>query len=144
MSQKLEKDQYHETSIQKCSCRITLGHSLVLRSLTDRNGLSLNMTHVCNVKNKNMWCPITRPFVLQCLGEDDDDDEARPLAESLLLAIADLLFCPDFTAQRNKRNPVSSPRSGTFTSQIQSLIHAFSKALPQVYSLTGKNISVKH
>ncbi|XP_045924892.1 protein HID1b [Micropterus dolomieu] len=34
----------------------------------------------------------------------DDDDEARPLAESLLLAIADLLFCPDFTAQSHKKN----------------------------------------
>ncbi|XP_061887845.1 protein HID1-like isoform X2 [Entelurus aequoreus] len=29
--------------------------------------------------------------------EDDDADEGRPLAESLLLAIADLLFCPHFT-----------------------------------------------
>nr|XP_046232325.1 protein HID1b [Scatophagus argus] len=38
------------------------------------------------------------------LDEDDDDDEARPLAESLLLAIADLLFCPDFTAQRQKKS----------------------------------------
>ncbi|XP_070783057.1 protein HID1b [Enoplosus armatus] len=35
---------------------------------------------------------------------DGDDDEARPLAESLLLAIADLLFCPDFTAQSHKRS----------------------------------------
>lgn len=34
----------------------------------------------------------------------DDDDEARPLAESLLLAIADLLFCPHFTAQSHKKN----------------------------------------
>uniref|UniRef100_A0A671XIL6 HID1 domain containing n=1 Tax=Sparus aurata TaxID=8175 RepID=A0A671XIL6_SPAAU len=31
-------------------------------------------------------------------------DEARPLAESLLLAIADLLFCPDFTAQSHKKS----------------------------------------
>uniref|UniRef100_UPI0037E7B30C protein HID1b n=1 Tax=Semicossyphus pulcher TaxID=241346 RepID=UPI0037E7B30C len=35
---------------------------------------------------------------------DGDDDEARPLAESLLLAIADLLFCPDFTAQSHKKS----------------------------------------
>uniref|UniRef100_A0AAY4APX5 Uncharacterized protein n=1 Tax=Denticeps clupeoides TaxID=299321 RepID=A0AAY4APX5_9TELE len=35
--------------------------------------------------------------------DDDDDDGARPLAESLLLAIADLLFCPDFTVQSHKR-----------------------------------------
>uniref|UniRef100_A0A8C9ZTE2 HID1 domain containing n=1 Tax=Sander lucioperca TaxID=283035 RepID=A0A8C9ZTE2_SANLU len=33
-----------------------------------------------------------------------EDNEARPLAESLLLAIADLLFCPDFTAQSHKKN----------------------------------------
>uniref|UniRef100_A0A671YP94 HID1 domain containing n=1 Tax=Sparus aurata TaxID=8175 RepID=A0A671YP94_SPAAU len=32
----------------------------------------------------------------------DDDDGARPLAESLLLAIADLLFCPDFTVHSDK------------------------------------------
>uniref|UniRef100_A0A673A1H0 HID1 domain containing b n=1 Tax=Sphaeramia orbicularis TaxID=375764 RepID=A0A673A1H0_9TELE len=34
---------------------------------------------------------------------DDDDDDSRPLAESLLLAIADLLFCPDFTVQTHKK-----------------------------------------
>ncbi|XP_076616304.1 protein HID1b [Chaetodon auriga] len=38
------------------------------------------------------------------LDEDDNDDEARPLAESLLLAVADLLFCPDFTAQSHNRS----------------------------------------
>uniref|UniRef100_A0A3Q3LSZ2 HID1 domain containing n=1 Tax=Mastacembelus armatus TaxID=205130 RepID=A0A3Q3LSZ2_9TELE len=37
-------------------------------------------------------------------GEDGDDEDARPLAESLLLAIADLLFCPDFTVQTHKRS----------------------------------------
>ncbi|XP_031429381.1 protein HID1 isoform X2 [Clupea harengus] len=36
--------------------------------------------------------------------DDDEDEGARPLAESLLLAIADLLFCPDFTVQSHKRN----------------------------------------
>uniref|UniRef100_A0A3Q2YC67 HID1 domain containing n=1 Tax=Hippocampus comes TaxID=109280 RepID=A0A3Q2YC67_HIPCM len=36
--------------------------------------------------------------------DDDDPDGARPLAESLLLAIADLLFCPDFTVQGRKRD----------------------------------------
>eukprot|EP00064_Thunnus_orientalis_P006296 superscaffoldBa00000651_g6312 len=40
--------------------------------------------------------------------ELDDDDGARPLAESLLLAIADLLFCPDFTVHSHKRGPVST------------------------------------
>ncbi|XP_068455413.1 protein HID1b [Clinocottus analis] len=42
------------------------------------------------------------------LDEDDDEDEARPLAESLLLAIADLLFCPDFTAQSHKKSSSDS------------------------------------
>nr|XP_061805863.1 protein HID1-like [Nerophis lumbriciformis] len=37
----------------------------------------------------------------------DTDDGARPLAESLLLAIADLLFCPDFTVHSHRRGPVS-------------------------------------
>uniref|UniRef100_A0A4W4HAF8 HID1 domain containing n=1 Tax=Electrophorus electricus TaxID=8005 RepID=A0A4W4HAF8_ELEEL len=34
---------------------------------------------------------------------DEEDDGARPLAESLLLAIADLLFCPDFTVHSHRR-----------------------------------------
>ncbi|XP_034414648.1 protein HID1b isoform X2 [Cyclopterus lumpus] len=38
------------------------------------------------------------------LDEDAREDDARPLAESLLLAIADLLFCPDFTAQSRKKS----------------------------------------
>uniref|UniRef100_A0A674AHI5 HID1 domain containing n=1 Tax=Salmo trutta TaxID=8032 RepID=A0A674AHI5_SALTR len=36
-------------------------------------------------------------------GDEGDDDGARPLAESLLLAVSDLLFCPDFTVQSHKR-----------------------------------------
>ncbi|XP_029692117.1 protein HID1 isoform X2 [Takifugu rubripes] len=45
--------------------------------------------------------------------ELDEDDGARPLAESLLLAVADLLFCPDFTVHSHRRGPVSvrSPRA---------------------------------
>lgn len=40
---------------------------------------------------------------------EDEDEGARPLAESLLLAVADLLFCPDFTIQSHKKvRPVSS------------------------------------
>lgn len=40
--------------------------------------------------------------------EEDDDEGARPLAESLLLALADLLFCPDFTVHSHKKGrPVS-------------------------------------
>uniref|UniRef100_A0A669EXW2 HID1 domain containing n=1 Tax=Oreochromis niloticus TaxID=8128 RepID=A0A669EXW2_ORENI len=41
------------------------------------------------------------------VNELDDDEGARPLAESLLLAIADLLFCPDFTVHSHKRGPDS-------------------------------------
>uniref|UniRef100_A0A665VWH9 Protein HID1-like n=1 Tax=Echeneis naucrates TaxID=173247 RepID=A0A665VWH9_ECHNA len=41
------------------------------------------------------------------VNEMDDDEGARPLAESLLLAIADLLFCPDFTVHSHKRGPDS-------------------------------------
>lgn len=52
---------------------------------------------------------------------DDDDDGARPLAESLLLAISDLLFCPEFTVQSHKRGgPVSN----------------LSESLYRVYSVT--------
>uniref|UniRef100_A0A3P8T4X2 HID1 domain containing n=1 Tax=Amphiprion percula TaxID=161767 RepID=A0A3P8T4X2_AMPPE len=51
------------------------------------------------------------------LDEDADDDEARPLAESLLLAIADLLFCPDFTIQSHKK---SSPDSAEDIRSIDS------------------------
>ncbi|KAM4524203.1 protein HID1-like isoform 2-T2 [Odontesthes bonariensis] len=36
--------------------------------------------------------------------KDADETEARPLAELLLLAIADLLFCPDFTIQSHKKS----------------------------------------
>ncbi|XP_077828801.1 protein HID1 isoform X1 [Macaca mulatta] len=39
---------------------------------------------------------------------EEDDENARPLAESLLLAIADLLFCPDFTVQSHRRSTVDS------------------------------------
>uniref|UniRef100_A0A4W5KG01 HID1 domain containing b n=1 Tax=Hucho hucho TaxID=62062 RepID=A0A4W5KG01_9TELE len=42
--------------------------------------------------------------------EMDDDEGARPLAESLLLAMADLLFCPDFTVNSHRRGPVSTNR----------------------------------
>uniref|UniRef100_A0A8D0GYL5 HID1 domain containing n=1 Tax=Sphenodon punctatus TaxID=8508 RepID=A0A8D0GYL5_SPHPU len=41
-------------------------------------------------------------------GGDEDDDNARPLAESLLLAVADLLFCPDFTVQSHRKSTVVS------------------------------------
>ncbi|OBS64663.1 hypothetical protein A6R68_06783 [Neotoma lepida] len=41
-------------------------------------------------------------------GGEEEDENARPLAESLLLAIADLLFCPDFTVQSHRRNNVDS------------------------------------
>ncbi|XP_062330143.1 protein HID1-like isoform X2 [Osmerus eperlanus] len=35
---------------------------------------------------------------------EEGDDEGRPLAESLLMAIADLLFCPDFTVHSHKKS----------------------------------------
>ncbi|KAJ8013503.1 hypothetical protein DPEC_G00030460 [Dallia pectoralis] len=47
--------------------------------------------------------------------EGGDEDDARSLAESLLLAVADLLFCPDFTVQIHKK---TSPDS---TEDIQSI-----------------------
>ncbi|XP_056433505.1 protein HID1b [Gadus chalcogrammus] len=50
-----------------------------------------------------------------CLDPDDDSDDARPLAESLLMAIADLLFCPDFTVRGHKKD---GPES---TEDIQSM-----------------------
>ncbi len=31
--------------------------------------------------------------------DEGDDESTRPLAESLLTAISDLLFCPDFTVE---------------------------------------------
>ncbi|XP_070790735.1 protein HID1 [Pituophis catenifer annectens] len=39
---------------------------------------------------------------------DEDDENARPLAESLLLAVADLLFCPEFTVQSHRKNNVDT------------------------------------
>lgn len=58
---------------------------------------------------------MTLVSVLQNLEEDDGEDEARPLAESLLLAIADLLFCPDFTVQSAKKNGPVSLRTNVST-----------------------------
>ncbi|KAM7370382.1 hypothetical protein PAMP_009935 [Pampus punctatissimus] len=54
------------------------------------------------------WSTVPGAGRAGCLDEDSDDEEARPLAESLLLAVADLLFCPDFTVQSHKK---SSPDS---------------------------------
>uniref|UniRef100_A0A672HUL7 HID1 domain containing b n=1 Tax=Salarias fasciatus TaxID=181472 RepID=A0A672HUL7_SALFA len=42
----------------------------------------------------------TVPGAGRRLDGDVEDGDARPLAESLLLAVSDLLFCPDFTIQR--------------------------------------------
>ncbi|KAM9716603.1 LOW QUALITY PROTEIN: protein HID1b [Menidia menidia] len=41
--------------------------------------------------------------------EEDGEKDSRPLAESLLLAIADLLFCPDFTIQSPRKGPEAPP-----------------------------------
>uniref|UniRef100_A0A8C4ZUA7 HID1 domain containing n=1 Tax=Gadus morhua TaxID=8049 RepID=A0A8C4ZUA7_GADMO len=54
------------------------------------------------------------PGAGRCLDPDDDSDDARPLAESLLMAIADLLFCPDFTVRGHKKD-------GPSTEDIQSM-----------------------
>ncbi|KAJ6660385.1 hypothetical protein lerEdw1_017808 [Lerista edwardsae] len=43
-----------------------------------------------------------------CYKGDEDDENARPLAESLLLAIADLLFCPEFSVQSHRKNSVDT------------------------------------
>ncbi|XP_054624853.1 protein HID1b [Dunckerocampus dactyliophorus] len=51
------------------------------------------------------WSTVPGAARSVCVEEDDhDDDEGRPLAESLLLAIADLLFCPDFTIKRSRQS----------------------------------------
>lgn len=106
-----------------------------------------------------MWRLVTRLFIPQRLSEDDNDDEARPLAESLLLAIADLLFCPDFTAQSNKKNnPVSPPSSGTHVWQtfvsrcsqtqtpdkIQNSIREICQSVASGLFLYLERLSVKH
>ncbi|XP_075891156.1 protein HID1b [Nelusetta ayraudi] len=50
------------------------------------------------------WSTVPGAGRAKSLTDDDEDDESRPLAESLLLSIADLLFCPGFTAQSNKKS----------------------------------------
>uniref|UniRef100_A0A8C7MW48 HID1 domain containing n=2 Tax=Salmoninae TaxID=504568 RepID=A0A8C7MW48_ONCKI len=49
----------------------------------------------------------TVPGAGRAVVNEMDDDGARPLAESLLLAMADLLFCPDFTVNSHRRGPDS-------------------------------------
>ncbi|KAM6897473.1 protein HID1b [Xenentodon cancila] len=49
------------------------------------------------------WSTIPGASRAGCLDEDVDEKDVRPLAESLLLAVADLLFCPDFTVQSHKK-----------------------------------------
>ncbi|XP_041672356.1 protein HID1-like [Cheilinus undulatus] len=61
------------------------------------------------------WSTVPGAGRARHLDDDGDDDEARPLAESLLLAIADLLFCPDFTTQSHKKN------SADFSEDIRSI-----------------------
>lgn len=40
--------------------------------------------------------------------EDEEEDQCRALAESLLLSIADLLFCPDFTVHSHNKSAPDS------------------------------------
>ncbi|XP_071796674.1 protein HID1-like isoform X2 [Asterias amurensis] len=46
-----------------------------------------------------------RPEELPCLHGYQSDEESLPLAQSLLNAVADLLFCPDFTVAPNTKKP---------------------------------------
>ncbi|XP_029943465.1 protein HID1-like [Salarias fasciatus] len=46
------------------------------------------------------WSTVPGAGRARRLDGDVEDGDARPLAESLLLAVSDLLFCPDFTIQR--------------------------------------------
>lgn len=49
------------------------------------------------------------PGAVQRLDEEDEEEEqCRPLAESLLLSIADLLFCPDFTVHSHEKSEPDS------------------------------------
>uniref|UniRef100_A0A671KI80 Protein HID1-like n=1 Tax=Sinocyclocheilus anshuiensis TaxID=1608454 RepID=A0A671KI80_9TELE len=41
--------------------------------------------------------------------DEGDDESTRPLAESLLTAISDLLFCPDFTVESHSRTSADGP-----------------------------------
>lgn len=57
----------------------------------------------------------TVPGSTQHLDEEEEDEEqSRPLAEALLLSIADLLFCPDFTVHSHDRSGPDS--AGDFQS----------------------------
>lgn len=48
------------------------------------------------------------------LSQDESDDEStRPLAESLLTAVSDLLFCPDFTVESHCRTTAVKPSPST-------------------------------
>uniref|UniRef100_A0A671KLG0 Protein HID1-like n=1 Tax=Sinocyclocheilus anshuiensis TaxID=1608454 RepID=A0A671KLG0_9TELE len=51
----------------------------------------------------------TVPKVGKSLQNECIDDSTRPLAESLLTAISDLLFCPDFTVESHSRTSADGP-----------------------------------
>ncbi|KAG8129078.1 putative UPF0663 transmembrane protein [Naja naja] len=55
-------------------------------------------------------------------GGDEDDENARPLAESLLLAVADLLFCPEFTVQSHRKNSVELAIHTFFRTELLKLL----------------------
>uniref|UniRef100_A0A1A7Y216 HID1 domain containing n=1 Tax=Iconisemion striatum TaxID=60296 RepID=A0A1A7Y216_9TELE len=57
------------------------------------------------------WSTIPGAKSTGALDEDVDENEARPLAELLLLAISDLLFCPDFTVQSHQKEASEEMRS---------------------------------
>ena len=70
--------------------------------------------------------------LFQCLDPDDDSDDARPLAESLLMAIADLLFCPDFTVRGHKKDGPVSPSVLGCPSVTPSVCMATATSFPEV------------
>ncbi len=49
--------------------------------------------------------PDWRGFFWSTLPGQSSDEESLPLAQSLLNAVADLLFCPDFTVAPNSKKP---------------------------------------
>uniref|UniRef100_A0A8C7J550 HID1 domain containing n=1 Tax=Oncorhynchus kisutch TaxID=8019 RepID=A0A8C7J550_ONCKI len=77
----------------------------------------------------------TVPGAGRAVTDEMDDDGARPLAESLLLAMADLLFCPDFTVNSHRRGPDSVEDMQTIDSftvmitLLRLLLTCFSEAM---------------
>lgn len=66
--------------------------------------------------------------------DESDDESTRPLAESLLTAIADLLFCPDFTVESNHRTSAVTFSSSLFLSHTHCVLQwDKTKSLPSLF-----------